>query len=204
MLEAFSRLALSFQFQSAPCVQGEWSDPFRLRRNSLLFQSAPCVQGEWCFECDESAVKGVSIRALRAGRMFVQRLEFGRLPCFNPRPACRANERFCDGRHVSRWVSIRALRAGRMAFAVIAAAVSLDVSIRALRAGRMRGAIREGNANLVVSIRALRAGRMVKRPDDCSGFCVFQSAPCVQGEWIDLHFLAIDEEFQSAPCVQGE
>ncbi len=83
-------------------------------------------------------------------------------------------------------------------------AVVCGVSIRALRAGRMEP-FTPSRQQQPVSIRALRAGRMNSDSGDRADFPGFQSAPCVQGEWKYISYIAVNAPgFQSAPCVQGE
>ncbi len=190
-------------FQSAPCVQGEWHRVLFFQTRIVRFQSAPCVQGE----CGVLCTRGSVARS------------------FNPRPACRANARSSFPLKVYDDVSIRALRAGRMTMAHSIAPMTA-VSIRALRAGRMTMAHSIAPMT-AVSIRALRAGRMVARLIEGKYDNWFQSAPCVQGEWLPVQspdlkqtvsiralragrmpkLILIEEyaySFQSAPCVQGE
>ncbi len=146
------------------------------------FNPRPACRANGSVISQHSPHFAVSIRALRAGRMFRDSEERGGNVRFNPRPACRANA--CGRTDIcpSRPVSIRALRAGRMAATCCSHSDHHAVSIRALRAGRMvavastesrdsrfnpRPACRANGLHnryyarrKAVSIRALRAGRM--------------------------------------------
>ncbi len=122
------------------------------------FQSAPCVQGECGPVAADLGMSLVSIRALRAGRMLpavpVAEAELG----FNPRPACRANGQAPGLRRPLLGFNPRpACRANADGFPRVKSRLSFNP----------RPACR---AN-VLRLRAF--------PPDS----LFQSAPCVQGEW---------------------
>ncbi len=135
MLSDTTFAAKAPSFQSAPCVQGEWTEPDSKAEIRIGVSIRALRAGRMALSDPVIIVPGVSIRALRAGRMRGRRRFRSRTTCFNPRPACRAN----------------------------------------------------GPKSISSNSRQ-----------------VFQSAPCVQGEWIAMSPICCGQVFQSAPCVQGE